>query len=148
MYFRCCSCHIDNNSTLLSRCITSYNTRRCAVGTRTYKRSPVSPHGILRDAISTPGRHPAGLTATPGLNGTICMGCGHRGTCLFGNGVYTFPRDGSGILEFVRDAFVRARGFTFFTGPREYPESRTKTAGFLDDFDCCVVHPTPSRASQ
>ena len=30
------------------------------------------------------------------------------------------------MLEFVRDAFVRARDFPFITGPRDYPESRTK----------------------
>ena len=36
--------------------------------------------------------------------------------CLFGNG----------ILQSVRDAFVRPWDFTCITGSRDYPESRTK----------------------
>ena len=59
---------------------------------------------------------------TPGPSGTICLGCDHRG-----NGIYTFPWRGSRIYFFlVGDAFVRARVFAVITGPRDYPESRTK----------------------
>ena len=61
------------------------------------------------------------------------MGYDHRGTCLSGNGIYTFPWRGSGILDCVLDALVssvRARDFTFITG----------AARFLHGFDCSVVH--------
>ena len=34
------------------------------------------------------------------------------------------------IIEFVRDAFVLARGFTFITGPQDYPESLGKSGDF------------------
>ena len=33
---------------------------------------------------------------TPGLNGTMCMGCGFRETCLCLNGIYAFRRSGAG----------------------------------------------------
>ena len=53
-------------------------------------------------------------SVTPGLNGTICKGCGPRGPCLCG--IYTFPW--SAIVEFVRGAFARARGFTSISRDR------------------------------
>ena len=57
---------------------------------------------------------------TPGLNSTIGMECSHREMCLCGNGIYTFPWCGSGILLLVQDVFVRAREFTFITRPRVF----------------------------
>ena len=66
VHFRCCSCHIDNNSTLLSRCITSYDTRRCAVGTRTYKKFScfISWHSSGRNFDS--GTTSRGIHSYPG----------------------------------------------------------------------------------
>ena len=53
------------------------------------------------------------------------MICSRRVFC--GNEIHTFPCRGSGVLEFVRDAFVRAPDFSFITGLWDYPESRKKT---------------------
>ena len=51
------------------------------------------------------------------------MGSGHhRGTCLGGNGIYTFPWRGRGISCYYNllGKITRARDFTFITGPRDF----------------------------
>ena len=57
---------------------------------------------------------------TPGQNGTTCMGCGHRGTCLCGNEIPLFPGSGAGNYNIMWGAFIRALDFTFITGPRHF----------------------------
>ena len=44
-------------------------------------------------------------------------------------------------MEFVRDAFVRVRDFTFITGPRGIIPNPAKNRGFLADFDCLCGAP-------
>ena len=88
-----------------------------------------------RDAFTIPRRYPAEIQSSrrDEKRYDLCMGCGHRGTCLCGNGIsYLFifpPWSGNEILEFVRDAFVRERDFTSHHG----------FAGFLAGFDRRVV---------
>lgn len=86
--------------------------------------------GIPRDAFSTPRQYPVGFSypASPGLRGTIRMGCGHRGPC--------FGRE--------RDIIMCAGRLCAGTGINVHHG----VAGLLVGFDCCVVHSAPSHISQ
>ena len=50
------------------------------------------------------------------------------------------------MLEFVRDAFVRARDRAFITGRRDYPESCTKPRGKIRRMPWYVFHQIESNA--
>ena len=76
--------------------------------------------GIPREAFSTSGRYHAGF-GYPGTKRYCLYGMRPPRDVLVRERVVRFSVwHGSGILEFVQDAFVRAGDFASITGPRGF----------------------------
>ena len=107
--------------------LRTYNTRYpCTIFRSAFLGAPF----LLRDDIP---RDSVNLGTK--LNGTIVVGCGDRGTCLCGDGIYTYPWRWSGMLELCGTRLCgKARDFTVITGTRDLSGCLRPLCGASDAF--------------